>query len=364
MKSWKVAAISLTVLTIFLFVIPTSFAKKGGNAGGNGKPPSEPPAGSNPALVVAGFGRFSDIYVLDADGGNANKIVRRASTFLLPSMPTKWTSDGAKVVWADQDSQSLMIVNADGTNQQTLLACDESMIPSIGGQNNLANSGFYCDGSPANLLYFLGTVLDGEWVYDDFYMLDLNDASPLPVRLTQDPDIIHTTLAVSPDGKFIATWTYDAGDDWQSPNSRLEIRDLCPADQPVADLPVLDSWTANDLSLRNGQQFFARIEWSADDILAISGHNTEGRKDEIYLIDLNSGSEPPRATKIIGTGAMLFGEGVYNRRANWSPDGSILAFSSDFEVWTLNIDTGEPTFVIDGVRIRDIDWRDNWVHNP
>ncbi len=325
--------------------------------GGNGKPPPEPPSDSNPALVVAGFGRFSDIYVLDADGGNAHKIVRRASNFTPPAMPTTWTSDGTKIIWSERNSLSLLIVNADGTNKQTLLSPDETMQPWIGGQNNMANSSFACNGSSANLLYFLGAILNEAWWHEDFYVLNLNDPTPIPTRLTHNLYERHTTLAVSPDGKLVATWTVDEPDDgWQSPNSRLEIRDLCQA-----GLPVLDFWTASDLGLRNGQQFFARIAWSVNDILAVSGHNVEGREDEIYLIDLANG--PVTATKIIGTG-MPFGEGVNNRRANWSPDGSILVFSSDYEIHTLDIDTGTINFVIDGVKVRDVDWRDNWVQNP
>jgi hypothetical protein len=251
------------------------------------------------------------------------------------------------------------MVDADGSNRQEILAATGEMMPNILGMHNLASSGFDCSGNQANLLYFLGLVTDDPWnwvpedSWEDFYVLDLDNISVPPVRLTNNKLERHTNLDVSQDGQFIATWTYDSSEGIS--DGRLEIREVC---EP--DFPVFSSWTVQDLGGNSGTQFYKRIDWSSNNLLAANGYD-EDHDSHIYLIDLLS--EPVTALKIIGTGTD-FGAGVNNGYASWSPDGSQLAFRSDKEVYTLDINTGAFTLVVASKSIRGVDWRPTWVEKP
>jgi WD40 repeat protein len=354
--------LTVTVFFSMIFVAANVAAKK------PVKPPPDPVAEPNHALAINGYEKSLDIYAVDVDGGNPVRIVRRASGFPTSAGATVWSPDGTRIVWSDISYKNLQMVNVDGSNRQEILAPTEEMWPYIGGQRNLAPSGFDCDidgdgfGESANLLYFLGLMITNplnplEDANEEFFVLDLDDLSVPPIRLTHDTDgelVRHSTLDVSPDGQFIATWTYTSGENWDAADAQLELRDACQA-----GLPVIASWTAADLGQVPGYQFFARIDWSSANVLAVSGHNHEV-DDEIYLIDFDGSVT---AEKLIGTG-MVFGEGVNNRRATWSPDGTQLAFTSDHDVYVY--DFGENTFTqIASFKLnRDIDWRPTWVKKP
>ena len=348
--------VSFAVLFCLIFVVSTATAVKPDKPGKPGKPDPGPPP--NHALAIAGC-KNSAFRVMDVDGGNSTRIARQVSSF--PSIPMVWSPDGTKIIWSEGHYyRNLQMINADGSDRQEILASTDEMKPVIGGTHNLASSGFGCDGKQANLLYFLGMVTDDplNWSFEDsweeFYVLDLDDLSTLPVRLTNNELERHTNLAVSPDGQFIATWTYASSESLS--DGRLEIRDVCGDDL----LPVISSWTAEDLGQNPGSQFYYRIDWSSKDILAVSGRD-EDNDYNIYLIDLLS--EPITALKITGTGTG-FGAGIDNFRQSWSPDGSQLAFKSGNEVYILDKDTWTFTFVVDSRSIRGLDWRPTWVANP
>jgi len=352
--------VSFAVFFCLIFVTSTTAAKK----------PVEPPVeDANHALAINGYEKTLDIYAVDVDGGNPVRIVSRASGFPMSAGATVWSPDGTRIVWSDISYKNLQMVNVDGSNRQEILAPTEEMWPYIGGQRNLAPSGFDCDidgdgfGESANLLYFLGLMITNplnplEDANEEFFVLDLDDLSVSPIRLTHDTDgelVRHSTLDVSPDGQFIATWsTYDPEGDFWDPDARLEIRDACQD-----GLPVISSWTADQLGQVPGYQFFARIDWSSTNVLAVSGHNHDV-DDEIYLIELDGSVT---ADKLIGTG-MVFGEGVNNRRATWSPDGTQLAFTSDHDVYVYDFVKNTFTQIASFKLNRDIDWRPTWVKNP
>jgi len=331
------------------------------------KPDPDPIVEVNHALAINGFERKTDIFAVDVDGSNPDQIVRRASGHPMPAGAMVWSPDGTRIIWSDLTYANLQMVNVDGSNRQEILAPTDEMMPKIGGQRNLAPSGFNCDvnddgvGEPANLLYFLGLIKDDIWnpsygeSYEEFYVLDLDDLSN-PIRLTTNEFERHTTLDVSPDGQFIATWTFDApGYNWDAPDARLEIRDACQD-----GLPVISSWTAADLGQTPGYQFYARIDWSSKNLLAVSGFTPGDIKDEIYVVDLDG---PVVATKLIGAGTD-FGAGVQNRRATWSPDGTQLAFTSDHDVYVLDTEGGNFTQIAWFKLNRDIDWRPTWEAEP
>jgi len=311
------------------------------------KPPPDPVVEPNHALAINGYGKRLDIYAVDVDGSNPVRIVRPKSGF---TWHTVWSPDGTRIVWSDTYYRNLQMVNVDGSNRQEILASTDEMIPGI----VLAPSGFYCkgededEGKPANLLYFLGMIKNVplNWTYgeshEDFYVLDLDNLST-PIRLTNNELERHSTLEVSPDGQFIATWTYDAPEgNWDDPDARLEIRDACQY-----GLPVISSWAAEDLELPNGNLFFERIDWSSKNILAVSGFSdgpdSGDITEDIYLIDLGYPvidlDAPVKVEKLIGAGED-FGDGVKNRRATWSPDGTQLAFTSDHDVYILDTESG------------------------
>jgi hypothetical protein len=332
-------------------------------------PDPDPVDGPNHALAINGFERKLDIVAIDADGGNPTQVVRNASGHPMSAGPTVWTADGARIVWSDLSYSNLQMVDADGSNRLEILTATNEVQYKIGGQRNLAPSGFDCDGNEASLLYFLARLTDvpGDFsdsnVQEEFFVMDLNDLAVPPVRLTTDEVNRHTTLDVSPDGQFIATWTFQGdGMNYDDPEARFEIRDAC-----AEGLPVLSSWTAEDLQLPDGNLYFARIDWSVEDILAVSGFSdgpdSGDLVEDIHLIDLFPESGAVKVEKIIGS-EMPFGDGVNNRRATWSPDGTQLAFTSDHDVYILDTLTGDIAPVAWFKLNRDIDWRPTWVADP
>ena len=348
--------VSFAVYSCLIFFVSTVAAGK------PDKPPGKPPKSGpepNHALAVAGF-KASDIRVMDVDGGNSELVERKASPF--GTMAMVWSPDGTRIIWAEMWLGTLQMINADGSNRQESVPTADGMEPYIGGQHNLAGTRFDCAGNDdRNLVYFLGTV-EGEPWDEEFYVVDLDEFSTPPVRLTQDNSKRHTTLEVSPDGQLIATWTYSLDGNWDDAGARLEIRQVCGGGLPSSGLPVIASWTAEELGQFPGYQFFARIDWSIDDILAVAGFSSvEGpNPHDIYIIDLNPEYGPVTADKVIGS-EMNFGADVSNRCPTWSPDGTQLAFSSDNEIYILDWDTGFFTFVVDAKTTRDMDWRPTWV---
>ncbi|MCP4047946.1 MAG: hypothetical protein GY732_18380 [Gammaproteobacteria bacterium] len=355
------------MLFSLVFAVTDAIAKKPVKPPKPPKPDPDPVVEPNHALAINGYARHTDLYAVDLDGSNPVRVVRRASGFAFPAGAMVWSPDGTRIVWSDLSDKNFQMVNVNGSNRQEILTSTEEMSLSIGGQRNLAPSGFDCDGESANLLYFLGLIKDDPFnpsyaeSYEEFYVLDLDDLSS-PIRLTNNEFERHTSLEVSPDGQFIATWTYTAGLNWDEPDARLEIRDACEPGLPVVESL---SWTAEDLELPDGNLFFARIDWSSMDILAVSGFSDgPGSGDiveDIHLFDLTL--ESVKAVKIIGSG-MDFGAGVNNRRATWSPDGTQLAFTSDHDVYIYDFLSGLFTQIAWFKLNRDIDWRPTWEANP
>jgi WD40 repeat protein len=352
---------------LIIFTSTVIAVKPPGKPDKPGKPPPDPIVEPNHALAINGYGKGLDIYAVDVDGSNPVRIVRPKSGF---TWATVWSPDGTRIVWSDTYYKNLQMVNVDGSNRQEILASTDEMtlgiVPTPSGFDCSVNDDGVSQPQPANLLYFLGMI----WTYgerhEDFYVLDLDNLST-PIRLTNKPLERHSTLEVSPDGQFIATWTYDAPEgNWDDPDARLEIRDACGS-----GLPVIKSWAAEDLELPNGNLYFERIDWSSKNILAVSGFSdgpdSGDITEDIYLIDLGYPvihlDAPVKVEKLIGAGED-FGDGVNNRRATWSPDGTLLAFTSDHDVYILDTESGAFTQIASFKMNRDIDWRPTWKAEP
>ena len=340
----------------------TGVAKKGGG-NGDGKPGEGEDVPINAAFVLASAFRRdnTDVYVVDV-GGTLEKRISRASKFWGQAMPTVWSADATKFIWTPREDLSIHLSNPDGTGEQIIVPATEEMYPWIGGQRNLAPADRGCDGSSANLLYFLGQFPKRESGMEEMFVVDLDDPGA-SIQLTDNQSERFSTIALSPDGRLIATWAFPSpGHSWSE--GALQIRDACDPET------IFYSWTASDLGQVEGFVYFARIDWSVTDLLAVSGHEFPAGDgyDDLWLIDLNV--ENPVATKIIGDGTG-FGEGADNRRPTWSPDGTKLAFvssnqagASDYDLCILDTTTGEISNIGRVGEVRDLDWRSTWAATP
>lgn len=350
---------SFAVFFYLIFVVSTATAGKPPKPPKPPKPDPNPVTESNPALAVAGFNTV-DIRVMDVDGGNSELIVRKAAPGA-PAMPMVWSPDGTRLVWAYGFGNNLQMADSDGSNRQEIFAATEEMRPWLGGSKNLAASGYYCPVGPGNYIYFLGLVTDDPWNWssetsqEEFYVLDIDSLPAPPVRLTFDESERHSTLAVSPDGQLIAAWTYDASEGISE--GRLEIRDACSD-----GLDVIQSWTPEQLGHNEDFWWYLSIDWSVDDMLAVVGA-TDAWTSAIYLVELLPDPETVTATKLIAPG-LENGEGIKNHLARWSPDGKMMAYSSDDRVYVLDTESGEITFIVNTKSDKDLDWRPTWEANP
>lgn len=362
------------ILSCALLVFTNNgYAKKGGNGkpGGGDDPPL------NAALLLGSNfkGNHIDIYVADLNGAIERR-VRSASKAPI------WTADGTQIVWTQRVNDSsevparfdIFLANDDGSGEQLVVAGTDEMRPYTGGTQNLSTSHSFC-GTPTNVLYFLGSMTQRDSGWEEIFAVDLDAPQGSLMQLTtSDESVRHTTVEVSPDGKFIATWSYPSPDvAWRF--GTLEIRDACNPDD------VLYSWTAEDLGQVPGFVYPHVISWSSTNILAIWGHEHPGGDDfdDIWLVDLNVdlliNAEVPDVFKLIGDGG-VFGQGFNNRSPTWSPDGKMLAFGqsgtgkTNDTIYVMDVDSASTNFgVVTAVsnragRLGELDWRRTWTANP
>lgn len=341
------------ILFVAILTMPlTSFAHcKGKHSDyqphcGGEDPPDE---SANPAFVVSGYGNSDDLVIIDINGNNVNKLVRRAG-----ARPVTWLSDDSGILWVDGSNHSIRFVSADGNQVSTLFAATNDVDPYTSEWDSLATS-TRCDSS-SEFAYFIGRDLanDNE---PDLYAINLDGSSQV-VNLLDDSSLGHSGIAISSDGHLLATYTFpNAEDDGGLLNGRLELRDLCDP-----NLGVLFSWTKTDLGIN---RWIDTIDWSGDGQLAYSTVN-----EDVWVMDPFPlvGSAADTVKRLTGPGSpSKFGVDEIEQSVSWSPDGTQVAFVSSGsrrgvrQVYTVNVDTGVVTQVGGKwVYANAVDWRNSW----
>jgi len=153
--------------------------------------PAWSPDGTEIAFASDRDGGTTAVWIMDADGSDARKLVS------FPSWTPAWSPDGTRIVFAGSGDESadLYIVNADGSNLVSLT--DDA----------------FNDNAPAwspdgQTIAFTSSERDGN-VFQDIYVVSVS-GGPI-VNLTNLPDSHDYNPDWSPDGTQIAFSSYRAG---------------------------------------------------------------------------------------------------------------------------------------------------------
>ncbi|MDD9996279.1 MAG: putative Ig domain-containing protein [Rhodospirillaceae bacterium] len=271
--------------------------------------PSWSPDGQRIAFSSTPDG-YSEIYTMDADGGNPQRLTRRNARDVTPS----WSPDGQRIVFASEPDDRLQIysMDADGHNLRRLTQDDSS-----GSSPSWSPDG--------QRIAFQSSRRDGLEIYVDLYLMDADGGNPQ--RLTYD-DSINQNAAWSPDGQRIA---FDS--------SRTDATDVFVMDTDGGNPQRLTE------SYDHANGIWANSEdpsWSPDGQRIAFASHRDGNW-EIYIMDADGGNTQ-RLTDHVSN----------DIHPAWSPNGQRIAFASDrdgnWEIYALdvpdtdgNVETGQDT---------------------
>ena len=138
-----------------------------------------------------------EIYVMDADGGNQQRLTNNRKSELYPS----WSPDGNRIAFSadrkgDRVNFEIYVMDADGGNQQRLT-------------NNRIHDR-YPSWSPDGKRIAFSSEKDGNWESLEIYVMDADGGNPQ--NLTNNPQVdvgpawLNSPFSVSPAGKQFTMW--------------------------------------------------------------------------------------------------------------------------------------------------------------
>ena len=185
------------------------------------------------------------LFVMDADGSNAHRITGDQTGHPGGDVSPKWSPDGRCIAFSD--GGDLMVVNADGSNPQVVMASQ----PALEAEPCRAGSfvgGWSPDGQ--RLTYYAAVLRSGG--SNSFWVCAVDyDGSNVEVLVDKPVDGLHAEPAWSPDGRYIAfrddrdgnydVWLLDMQTKEQINLTKNEAADIEPAWSPDGEWVVFGS---------------------------------------------------------------------------------------------------------------------------
>ena len=256
----------------------------------------------------------SEIYVMDANGGNQQRLTENRHIDSQPS----WSPDGKRIVFvSDRDGHvvhgiptyEIYVMDADGRNQQRITENpDRDSQPSW---------------SPDGKWIVFASDRDrerGDHNYD-IYVMDVNGGNPQ--NLTNNPEEDRDP-SWSPDGKRIV---------FRSSREGHFIGHF----GITSDIYVMDADGGNEQRLTENRKNDSQPSWSPDGkrIAFASDRKGDWENFEIYVMDADGGNQQRLTENRVNDGI-----------PSWSPDSKRIAFYSsrdgNTEIYVMDADGGNP----------------------
>ncbi len=256
------------------------------------------PSGGGAGQIVFDSNRagdYRDMYLMNSDGYDLSRLTRGdANSFAGP-----WSPDGQRIVYTTfgLTNSTIAVINADGSNMQTLDAIDGS-------------DEAFPAWSPDGQIIAFTSRRDGN---NEIYLMNADGSNP--VRLTNNPSDDFAP-SWSPDGKQIVF---------------VSDRDQKPG---IYDLYIMNADGSNVTRLTNDTAIDYSPDWSPDGKQIVYRSHHEGPGD-IYMINVD------------GTGMTdLTNNPAEDWAPTWSPDGTLIAFQTNrdgnWEIYHMTADGSDP----------------------
>lgn len=268
----------------------------------NESKPAWSPDGSKIAFVSDRDGNY-EIYVMDANGSNQERLTYNIYSDGTPA----WSPDGTMIAFASNKdgSPGIYSMNCDGSKQERLVACENIEV--------LGSPCSFC-GEPAwspdgaNIVFGTGWTwpIVEPYSVSDLYILEL--AGGTLRQFTDGPYSgmwpgfdTDSSPSWSPDGDKIVYISY-------KPGGGIKVKNMSGSEYSVFTFAYLDD-----------------VEWAPRGGMFTFSNGYGG--PNIYIMPVQSETGIPIVEPVWVT---------YGLNPSWSPDGTKIAFSYDFDIWVIS----------------------------